>query len=537
MTDKTASRPEETASWKKLTALAEIATQTHNRERVGETDRFEKYSIRVGSLLVDFSKQRIDRSIFEGLVGLAEESRVLDLISAQMTGEIVNVTEHRPALHTALRTPADAKLPQVTQDIEREQDRMLQYAEAVRGGARKGFTGRRITHIVHIGVGGSHLGCELACRALNRSGIEIRFLANIDGAATTHALTGLDPETTLFVIVSKTFTTLETLTNAHAARRWFLERTCDKTAIASHFVAVSNNAAEMTKFGIASVSQFKLWDWVGGRFSLWSSVGITIAIAIGAPEFRKFLSGGAIMDEHFREAPIAENIPVILALLTIWNSNFLGSQSHAVLSYDSRLRTFVEFVQQLEMESNGKAVHADGSTCNVHTSPIIWGGEETQGQHAFHQLLHQGTRTFSADFIATVDPEHNHPDHHRWLLANCFSQSQVMLYGTANQARDSTEVHKVVSGDHATTTILVDKLNAQALGSLIALYEHKVACLGMIWRINSFDQWGVELGKRLAREIYRALGSPDSESSDGPTEGLVRTIRDRTTSPFNDGDD
>ena len=534
MTDKTASRPEETASWKKLTKLAELASQTHNRERMGETERFEKYSIRVGSLLVDFSKQRIDPSIFDGLVALAEESQVPDLIYAQMTGEIVNVTEHRPALHTALRTPTDAKLPQLTQDIESEQDRMLQYAEAVRRGERKGFTGRRITHIVHIGIGGSHLGCELACRALNRPGIEIRFLANIDGAATNDALTGLDPETTLFVIVSKTFTTLETLANAHAARTWFLERTCDETAIASHFVAVSNSAAEMTRFGIASACQFKLWEWVGGRFSLWSSVGITIAIAIGAPEFRKFLSGAAIMDQHFREASIAENIPVILALLTIWNSNFLGSQNHAMLSYDKRLKTFVEFVQQLEMESNGKAVHTDGTTCNIHTSPIIWGGEETQGQHAFHQLLHQGTRTFSADFITTVDPEHDHPDHHRWLLANCFSQSQAMLYGTTSQESNSTNVHEAVSGDHSTTTVLIDKLDAAALGSLIALYEHKVTCLGMIWRINSFDQWGVELGKRLAQKIYRALGSSESESAEGPTEGLIRTIRNRTNT--NDGD-
>ena len=241
------------------------------------------------------------------------------------------------------------------------------------------------------------------------------------------------------------------------------------------------------------------------------------------------------MDQHFREAPLAENVPVILALLTIWNTNFLGSQSHAILSYDTRLKTFVDFVQQLEMESNGKNAHIDGSSCNVHTSPIIWGGEETQGQHAFHQLLHQGTRAFSADFIATANPEHNHTDHHRWLLANCFSQSQIMLYGNAGQASNSINVHEIIRGDHPATTILIDKLNAEALGSLIALYEHKVACLGMIWQINSFDQWGVELGKHLARVIYGELGMSNSENTDGPTEGLIRTVRERANNSFDDG--
>ena len=535
MTDKPSSRPEENASWKRLTRLAKTVTQTHNRERVNESDRFDKYSIRVGPLLVDFSKQRIDRSIVDDLVALAQESRVPELVAAQMAGEVVNTTENRPALHTALRGPAGEELASINRAIELERNRMLQYAEAVRSGERKGFTGRRITHIVHIGVGGSHLGCELVCNVLNRSALEIRFLANIDGTATNKALKGLNPEPTLFVIVSKTFTTLETLANAHAARCWFLERTCDDGAIASHFVAVSNNAAEMTKFGISPANRFTLWDWVGGRFSLWSSVGLTIAITIGAAEFRKFLSAAAAMDQHFREAPLAENVPVILALLTVWNSNFLGSQSHAILSYDTRLKTFVDFVQQLEMESNGKNAHIDGSSCNVHTSPIIWGGEETQGQHAFHQLLHQGTRAFSADFIATADPEHNHTDHHRWLLANCFSQSQIMLYGNAGQASNSINVHEIVLGDHPATTILIDKLNAEALGSLIALYEHKVACLGMIWQINSFDQWGVELGKHLAREIYGDLGMSNSENTDGPTVGLIRTIRERANNPFDDG--
>jgi glucose-6-phosphate isomerase len=241
------------------------------------------------------------------------------------------------------------------------------------------------------------------------------------------------------------------------------------------------------------------------------------------------------MDQHFRDTPIAKNAPAILALLAIWNSNFLGAQTHSVLSYDSRLKTFIEFVQQLEMESNGKRVHTDGSICNIDTSPIIWGGEGTNGQHAFHQLLHQGTRAFSADFVATIDPEHDRTEHHRWLLANCLSQSQVMLYGNLNQASNSIDAHEIVTGDHATTTILIDKLNPEALGSLIALYEHKVACLGMIWRINSFDQWGVELGKRLAREIYRDLGSSSSESTDRSTDGLIRTIRERTNSPFDDG--
>ena len=535
MTSQTASGPEGTAAWKQLTHLAEAVPHTHNRERLGEPGRFEMYTIRFGSLLVDFSKQRIDGPIFKALANLAEECRVPSLVTAQMTGEIVNVTEHRQVLHTALRAPNDAKPDSVIPDIELEQSRMLEFADGVRDGEIAGFTGRRITHVVHIGIGGSHLGCELVCRALNRSGIEIRFLANIDGSATNHAFRGLDPETTLFVIVSKTFTTLETLANAEAARIWFLERTCDSTAVIAHFVGVSKNTDGMTKFGIASANQFTMWDWVGGRFSLWSSVGITIAIALGSSEFRKLTSGAAAMDQHFRDAPITKNAPVILALLTIWNSNFLGTQTHAVLSYDARLKTFVEFIQQLEMESNGKSVRTDGSVSNIHTSPVIWGGEGTNSQHTFHQLLHQGTRAFSADFVATVDPEHNYTDHHRWLLANCFSQSQAMLLGNTNRVSNTADVHELVKGDHATTTILIDKLNAEALGSLIALYEHKVACLGMIWRINSFDQWGVELGKQLAHDIYLDLGSPGSDSADVSTEGLIRTIRERADSPFTDG--
>ena len=520
--------PDDTAAWATLGSLAETVVAQHGRERSTTAQRFLDFSVRVGQLLIDFSKQRIDERSFEALLELADECGLPAQIERQFAGAVVNNTEQRQALHTALRA-AKADCPDELRDaIHSERDRMTDFAERVRNGDWLGSTGRPITHVVAIGIGGSHLGPNLVCEALNQSGIEIRFMTNIDGIATDAALCDLDPGTTLFVVISKTFTTLETMANAHAARSWLIERTCSLDVIPSHFVAVSTNDAAMDTFGIPPTNRFAMWDWVGGRFSLWSSVGLPIAIAIGRQGFEQLLEGAAQMDRHFRDTPIRRNAPAILALLAIWNANFLGAPTHAVLAYDTRLRLLADFLQQLEMESNGKSTRRDGEPTTLHTSPVIWGGEETNGQHAFHQLLHQGTRAFSADFIATINPVHERLEQHQWLLANCLAQSQAMLLGRQHD-KHALAPHRAVAGDRSTTTILLDELDARSIGCLIALYEHKVSCLGAIWDINSFDQFGVELGKELAEQIFDDLGSNEIDHHDASTQGLINTIRDRSS--------
>ena len=518
--------PENLPSWHRLAVLAE--------QRVGkpiepEPGRFEKYSGRIGPVFIDYSKQRIDAEVMAALIDLAIESDLPAAIEALFTGEHVNTTEDRPALHTALRA-SDGEGPEaVAHLVETERARFLQFAEDVRSGHWRGHTGKAIRTVVHIGIGGSHLGPALVCQALAPDADpEIRFLANIDGDAATRTLAGLDPATTLFIVVSKSFTTLETKTNAATARSWFIERTCDPDAIPQHFVAVTANDAAAEEFGLPAANRFAMWDWVGGRYSLWSSVGLPIAIALGRVGFEELLAGAYQVDRHFRTAALRRNLPVLLALLQVWNTNFLGAATHAVLPYDRRLRLLPDYLQQLEMESNGKSVHHDGSRVGTHTAPVVWGGEETNGQHAFHQLLHQGTRAFSADLIATLRADHDLADHHRWLLANCFAQGLAMMAGaTQRDERRAQELpHGAIAAQHPTTTVLMDTMTPSALGSLLSLYEHKTFCASIAWGINAFDQPGVGLGKALAEPVHRKLTdiATAAPSLDRPTTSLAHDV-------------
>lgn len=508
--------PARLASWNRLAALAEQRT---GRPIEPEPHRFERYSARVGPVFVDYSKQRIDREVTAALLDLAEERDVGDAIETLFDGGHVNTTENRPALHTALRAPDGQGPDAVGGLVESERDRFLGFAEDVRTGGWRGHTGKVVRTVVHIGIGGSHLGPALVCQALRPEGDpDVRFLANIDGDAATRALTGLDPATTLFIVASKSFTTLEARTNAATARSWFVERTCDPRAVARHFVAVTANDEAARAFGLPPENRFATWDWVGGRYSLWSAVGLPIAVAVGRADFESLLAGAHLVDRHFRAAPPRRNLPLLLALLQIWNTNFLGAATHAVLAYDRRLRLLPDYLQQLEMESNGKSSHHDGSRVATHTAPVVWGGEETNGQHAFHQLLHQGTRVFSADLVAAVRPGHDLVEHHRWLLANCLGQSEAML-----ARRGATDVRS----PNPTTTILLDTVSAKSLGALLALYEHKAFCAGVVWGINPFDQPGVDMGKTLAQSVHENLadGKGGGAAFDSSTQGLASIVR------------
>ena len=508
----TSSPPQELPAWGRLGRLAE-ARAWADRSAHG-TDRFAAFSARLGPLLIDYSKQCIDEAVMGALAELAEQSGIGAAIADLCAGAAVNNTEQRPARHMHLRSP-DAD--------HAESERLLAFAESVRGGPWR--------TVLHIGIGGSHLGPELACQALAADAApEVRFLANIDGHAVESALRGADPETTLAIVASKSFSTAETRSNAESVYGWFLKHLGSPERAARHFAAATANTEAAAAFGIPEARCFALDDAIGGRYSLWSSVGLPVAIALGRDGFRQLLAGAHQVDEHFRSAPPERNLPLLLALLQIWNGNFLGAATHAVLPYDHRLRLLPSYLQQLEMESNGKCVRRDGTPVAVHTAPVIWGGEETNGQHAFHQLLHQGTRAFSADFIACIRPDHARADHHRALLANCLAQSQALLHGRALQdlPDDALAAHRQSPGGRPSTTILLDALTPAALGALLALYEHKVFCAGVIWQINPFDQWGVELGKELAEPIREQLAgsaSPDPEQ-DSSTVGLIAAIAD-----------
>ena len=400
-----------------------------------------------------------------------------------------------------MRAPADSSSH--SQEVHKTLRRVEALADQVRRGNWRGATNKTINHIVHIGIGGSHLGPQLAVRALapERRGLDIRFVANIDPAELTVALAGLDAERTLFIVASKSFTTLETLKNADAARRWLLERSDNPAALAKHFVAITSNVAAACEFGVDRENVYPMWDWVGGRYSLWSAVGMPIVLAIGFSAFSEFLAGAHAMDEHFHGTDLEHNVPVLLALAGIWNCNFLGVSNHAILPYDCHLELLPAYLQQLEMESNGKSVDVDGVALNVHSAPILWGGVGTNGQHAFHQLLHQGTRSFTADFIMVGSSSGSSNEQHQWLLANGLAQSQAMMVGS-----NDSDPHRRVTGGHATTTILLEQLDPFSLGALLSLYEHKVFCQGIIWNINSFDQFGVELGKTSGAADLRTAG-------------------------------
>lgn len=512
--------PEAARRWKALTRLASQRVRTPTDRPGNQGPNLE---IRIGGLTGNLSRQRLDTEVLAGLLALAEAADLPGRIRALLSGERVNSTENRPALHTALRA-RPGEVPAAAAAAPQVMARVLAAAEDVRLGRWRGHTGRTITDVVHIGIGGSHLGPELAVRALTRpgqGGPRLHFAANIDARALARALEGLDPARTLFIIASKSFSTLETRVNAESARSWFLERTGDAQAIARHFLAISTNLEAAAGFGIPEENVFAMWDWVGGRYSVWSPVGLPLALAIGSVGFERFLAGARTLDEHFASAGLSANLPVLMALAGIWNYNFLGVTTQAILPYAERLALLPDFLQQLMMESNGKGVRQDGSDVGVHTMPVVWGGAGTNGQHAFHQLLHQGTRSFAADFVLVAEAESSaaliRPDeHHRWLNANALAQSQAMLLG-----HEDPDHHKRVAGGKGTTTLILSSLSPESLGALLALYEHVVFCQGVIWDINSFDQWGVELGKRLAVPIYEQLGGRSAVMQDPSTRALI----------------
>jgi len=519
----------ELPEWARLGNLATDLIKRPLADIVGTRGRFEAFSFRCADILVDFSKQRIDARVLDSLEALGRAVDLPGALANLMSGAIVNPSERRPALHTALRAPYAQRPTAVRDVVERESERIADFVEKVRDGRWRGYTGRAIRDVVHIGIGGSHLGPELVVDALanyRTPTLNLRFLANVDGSALDAALDGLQPETTLFIIASKSFGTMETRVNATSMRSWFLERTARIDAIPRHFVAVSANVDAARTFGMPADNVFAMWDWVGGRYSLWSAVGLPIALAIGWKEFANLLEGANAVDRHALATPLARNAPALLALIGVWNYNMLGAQSHAVLTYDRRLRLLPAYLQQLEMESNGKSTRPDGTAVDLQTMPALWGGEETNAQHAFHQQLHQGNRAFSADFVACVRPAHDYVEHHRWLLANCLAQSEALLLGRhANDGDAALAAQRSMPGNRASTTILLDDLSPRNLGALLALYEHKTFCQGIIWQINPFDQWGVELGKVLSESIFAELAAGTTTRHDPSTTGLMERIR------------
>ncbi len=535
----------ESEAWKLLAAHAEEAERQHMREMFDDDpNRFERFSLRVGDMLLDYSKNRIGRETMRLLVGLAKQQDVEGWRSAMFSGQKINRTENRSVLHIALRNrslrPVLVGGRDVMADIREVLGRMRGFTESVRSGGWKGHTGKRITDVVNIGIGGSDLGPEMVTKALGayrHPEIRLHFVSNIDGTHLAEALKPLDPETTLFIIASKTFTTQETLTNARSARDWFLKSGAEEAAIAKHFAALSTNEAEVTAFGIDPANMFGFWDWVGGRYSVWSAIGLSVAIAIGMDNFEAFLEGGHAMDEHFRDAPLEENMPVILALLGVWYGGFFDAHAHAVLPYDQYLARLPAYLQQADMESNGKSVGRDNRPVDHQTGPIVFGEPGTCGQHAFYQLIHQGTRLIPCDFIAPCRSQNQLNDHHRILLANFLAQTEALMRGkTEDEARAELEAqglegealealvpHKMFAGNRPTNTILVKEFDPRTLGMLIALYEHKIFVQGVIWDIYSFDQWGVELGKQLAKEILPKLeDGAMPEGHDSSTIGLMR---------------
>ncbi|MGW2310226.1 glucose-6-phosphate isomerase [Actinomadura luteofluorescens] len=526
------------------TALAEhhaAIAGRHLRELFAEDpDRADRMTVTAGDLYLDYSKHRVTGETLTLLAALAERAGLRARIEAMFGGEHINVSEDRAVLHTALRLPPGEALTvdgqDVAADVHAVLDKMAGFAGRVRSGEWTGSTGKRITTVVNIGIGGSDLGPAMAYEALHDfadAGVSCRFVSNIDPADILGKLAGLDPEQTLFVVSSKTFGTLETLTNAKVARRWLTERLGD-AAVARHFVAVSTNAERVAEFGIDTANMFGFWDWVGGRYSFDGAIGLSLMIAIGGEAFREMLAGFREVDEHFRNAPFEANMPVLMGLLGVWYTDFFGAQTRAVLPYSQRLSRFPAYLQQLTMESNGKSVRADGAPVIAQTGAIFWGEPGTNGQHAFYQLLHQGTRLVPADFIGFAEPFEDREGMHDLLTANMLAQTSALAFGkTAEEiAADGTPAavvpHKVMPGNRPSSTLLAPKLTPKTLGSLVALYEHIVFVEGTIWGIDSFDQWGVELGKVMAMDLAPALTSPEppSEAPDPSTGALVRRYRE-----------
>ena len=506
--------------------------------------RFEKFSLQWNDFLIDYSKNRITEKTMSLLFDLARSRDIKGWTGKMFSGEKINSTEHRAVLHIALRNRSNKPIIVEGSDVMPAVNKVLahvrEFSESVRSGSWKGYTGQPITDVVNIGIGGSDLGPVMITEALKPYGhsrLSVHFVSNVDGTHVAETVKKLNPETTLFIISSKTFTTQETIVNAESAKKWFLDHAKDSSAVAKHFVAVSTNAKAVTAFGIDTRNMFEFWDWVGGRYSLWSAIGLSIALFIGMDGFEELLSGAHEMDEHFLSAPYEHNIPVILGLLGVWYNNFFGSESHAIIPYDQYLHRFAAYLQQGDMESNGKGVTRDGTGVDYSTGPIIWGEPGTNGQHAFFQLIHQGTKLIPVDFLAPVQSHNPLGNHHPILLSNFFAQTEALMQGkTAEMARRELEAagvageelskllpHKVFPGNRPTNSILIKKLTPRTLGSLVAMYELKIFVQGVIWNVNSFDQWGVELGKQLAKAILPELAGEGAVTThDSSTNGLIR---------------
>ncbi|MDV6169601.1 glucose-6-phosphate isomerase [Flavobacterium sp. DG1-102-2] len=533
--------PSGTAAWQELTRhYNEMQGASMAALFAADKERTAKFNIQWNDFIVDYSKNIISAKTLQLLQDLAQQAGLKGAIDAYFGGDTINRTEGRAVLHTALRAPQNADIKvdgvNVLPEIYSVKNKMKQFCDAIIGGNKKGYTGKAFTDVVNIGIGGSDLGPAMVVESLKfyKNQLNVRFISNVDGDHVMESLKGLDPETTLFVIASKTFTTQETLTNAETARDWFL-KTAKQEDVAKHFVAVSTNIQKVTEFGIAEDNIFPMWDWVGGRFSLWSAVGLTIALAVGFENFDSLLTGANKMDDHFRTAPHEENIPVVLALLSIWYNNFFGAESEALIPYTQYLQKLAPYLQQGIMESNGKSIGRDGKPVNYQTGTIIWGEPGTNSQHAFFQLIHQGTKLIPTDFIGFIEPLHGNKDHHDKLMSNFFAQTEALLNGkteaqvqaefdkagVAADKADYLRPFKVFAGNKPTNTLLIKKLTPETLGSLIALYEHKIFVQGVIWNIFSYDQWGVELGKQLANSILDEINSKTVKTHDSSTTFLL----------------
>lgn len=538
--------PVSTKAWEKLDKHFKESAGSSLRNYFKDSNRFQKFHIRFEDILVDYSKNLIDEETISLLIQLAEECKLKAAIEKMFTGDIINETEGRAVLHTALRNrdgkPIMVDGENIMPEIDKVLNQMNDFSEKVISGEWKGYSGKEITAVVNIGIGGSDLGPVMVTEALKhyKTRLDIHFVSNVDATHIAETFKKTNPETTLFIIASKTFTTQETMTNAHTAREWFLNSGAEKEDIAKHFVAISTNTDEVTAFGIDSENMFRFWDWVGGRYSLWSAIGLSVCLAVGYKNFEKMLNGANKMDNHFRNADFKENIPVILALIGIWYNNFFGAETMAILPYEQYLHRFPAYFQQADMESNGKSTGRDRKHIFYQTGPIIWGEPGTNGQHAFYQLIHQGTKLIPCDFLAGANSLNPLKDHHQKLISNFFAQTEALAFGKTEdeaveelkaEGKSEKEINflksfNVFAGNSPTNSILYNLLTPESLGSLVAMYEHKIFVQGVIWNIFSFDQWGVELGKKLAKKILPELESDGEISShDSSTNGLINAYK------------
>jgi glucose-6-phosphate isomerase len=547
--------PTNSPAWQALSEHFQEIFPLQMRDMFAEDPkRFDKFSLKFNDFLLDYSKQRISEKTMTLLINLARQSDIEAWREKMFSGEKINFTENRAALHTALRNRSNKAVLVDGKDVMPEVNRVLAqirtFSDSVRNGKWLGYSGKRITDIVNIGIGGSDLGPAMVCTALKacaKQDLNVHFVSNIDGTHLAQALEVCDPETTLFIVASKTFTTQETMTNARSARSWFLKSAKDQAHIAKHFVALSTNAMAVQEFGIDPSNMFEFWDWVGGRYSLWSAIGLSIALYVGMDNFEALLEGAHEMDNHFRTAPLEKNMPVILAMLGIWYNNFFEAETQAILPYDQGLSRFPAYLQQGDMESNGKFISRNGERITYTTGPIIWGEAGTNGQHAFYQLIHQGNKLIPCDFIVPLRSQYkigeNGNEHHKILVSNIFAQTKALMQGkTSKEVKAELEEqgldqhvikdlmpHRVFGGNRPTNTLLIDTLTPKALGKLIALYEHKIFVQGIIWNINSFDQWGVEFGKQIAQKILPQLsGNNKITDHDGSTNSLINYFKEKT---------